>query len=745
MTFMPPQVFISHSHDVADSFVAAARGAVGNSLADDVGDADEIVLLVGCVHDEIESQFLTAGERGIPRLVFLLDPAPSNEPATEIDPRQAGFRIRLLDSGAVTAVVNTPDTLSDAVTTSLYGLRSPVTFSRLVRKMPPLPANFAGRETELARLRDMLHPARPANVVLTGEAGVGKSALAAAYAHRFADEYDVVWWVRALSPSLVNVSIDDLRATNYHLPRHTKWLLIVDDAPEFVRIPHEGFQRGHVIVTSRLPRSDDCLRLEPDAHSAIGPESWSAALERLDGTARQLVILGAWIAPTPLSISRMAAHPEHLPEPLRNPEGLAKAAAVLRHENLALVDTDTITPHALLAEWLRDQTKEDQPTAGGWLAVALEVLSHADGTSRHGRAMRSMLLEITAEGRPTGPAPEIVGRLLDQLASRDIASPSRLRDTATRYLRAAMAEREREAMESLRAEGNPAGVAAALRELGRLPEALAEDEQQWAALKQTLGDDHADTLAQAVNLATTRHDAGDHEHGLALATDTLTRARRSLGDDHPVTLAAMLVLGDLYRETDDYGLARMLDDDLLRRCDRLLGPYHPRTLQAATALASDLAGLGEHEAARDLNRHTHNRYVFVLGDDHPDTLACAVNLAADYAEQGRWDLACSLGTGTLDRYRRTLGDEHPDTRRCRDNLQRDLAARDRGWSRPRRAVDRARYAPQQQAQAGTSTEDDVEPHGGIPQNPDTSTGAWEVGPTGDHSPQSDDETRRPVR
>ena len=56
---------------------------------------------------------------------------------------------------------------------------------------------FTGRDALLAEVYDRLDaaPADTAVVALIGPPGIGKSQLAAEYAHRFAARYDVVWWV----------------------------------------------------------------------------------------------------------------------------------------------------------------------------------------------------------------------------------------------------------------------------------------------------------------------------------------------------------------------------------------------------------------------------------------------------------------------------------------------------------------------------------------------------------------------
>src|SRR4051794_35966024 len=141
-----------------------------------------------------------------------------------------------------------------------------------VWKVPPRNSRFTGRDGMLAELRRRLRTDEPTLVVqaLYGLGGVGKTQLAIECAHRFAADYDLVWWIDAEQPVLIGDQLAML-AARLELPtgptvaatvdrllaelRHrSRWLLVFDNAehPQDVADYRPG-GAGHVLVTSRYP------------------------------------------------------------------------------------------------------------------------------------------------------------------------------------------------------------------------------------------------------------------------------------------------------------------------------------------------------------------------------------------------------------------------------------------------------------------------------------------------------------
>ncbi len=588
---------------------------------------------------------------------------------------------------------------------------------------------FTGRDGLLATLREGLQGGHPAVVqALYGMGGVGKTQLAAEYAHRFAGSYDLAWWINAEQSGLIGDQVTSLgqglgcippgsgneavrAAVLAELRRRGRWLLIFDNAagPADVMpwLPGSG---GHVLITSRRSGWDEvATSIEVDV--LIRAESIEMLQRRAPGlTEADAGRLAAALGDLPLAIAQAAGfmastgmpashyqgmlqtragHLLDLAVPGSYPRSLAAATAVTA-TRLAAHDPAAAELASLCAFLAPESIPEDLFTGAAGLLPDELAAQAADPL-----AWRQTLAQLAGHSLARVDHRGLQMHRLTQAILRDQLTPAR----------AAATRRCAEAILAASDPGHPpnpdtwarwaqlmphvlaADLAAtdnpALRELvrrvcwyliergdARTPrDVVSSLHQQW---RSRLGEDHEHTLMAAHYLAWALLELGSYAESRDLNQDTLARRRRVMGADHPDTLnsAHNLALG--LRMLGDVQTARDLNQDNLARHRRMQGQDDLSALRSASNLAADLRELGEVHAARDLDQDTLERRRRVLGQDHPDTLYSAYNLAADLRELGDVHAARDLDQDTLERRRRVLGQDHPDTLYSAYNLAADL-------------------------------------------------------------------------
>lgn len=206
-----------------------------------------------------------------------------------------------------------------------------------------------------------------------------------------------------------------------------------------------------------------------------------------------------------------------------------------------------------------------------------------------------------------------------------------------------------------------AGLAAALRESGKLKEAGFLHEQLYEDCYRLLGADHPETLAARTALASTLSTLGEYERALALHEQIVVSAERLNGVTSTLTHDSLAGRARTLASSGELGRARMVYERVLEGRERLLGSAHPATLQCASELAVVLSDMGDHHHACKLQQDVVAARERHLGRDHGLTLAAQAQLADTLRRQSDGGAVREVLQALSAGRQRALGDDHPDT------------------------------------------------------------------------------------
>jgi len=583
-------------------------------------------------------------------------------------------------------------------------------------KVPARNPRFIGRVGLIDQLHGRLCSVDNTLVVeaLFGLGGVGKTQLAIEYAHTFAAEYTVVWWIDADRPVLIpdqlvslagrlglptdGSAADVVDRLLIDLAERPGWLLIFDNAehPDDIFGYRPGGS-GHVLVTSRFPGWGALGgRLQIDVLTRSETVTLlQARIDQMDQA--EAHALAAELGDLPLAAAQAAAYLEQTGLPpadyLRRfrthrasllgrgdvlgyqrrvdtawdlslkrlltvspiAVELLEMSAFLAPEPIPLTyftDHPDLMPEAVGAAML-DGSDEVVDAVGA--AVAFSLVSR----SEDGFAVHRLLQAVIRHRLPPDREDAIGALAATVLAACDPGDPSNP-DNWPSYSKLAP-----HLLATARwGEHNPAWrtmLLDTIRYFGVRGDARASRQIAQQSLERwvvALGSTHPSSLSLASTLTAALAWLGEGERACELGRDTLHKSRQTLGPDHPTTLGAATYLTSALAWTGANAEAANLGHDTLDRCRRTLGPDHRTTLGSAAQWSFTLLGLGEIQPARELSRDTWERSSRTLGPHHPTTLQAAAALVFALAWLGDARPAEDLGMTTIESCERAFGSDH---------------------------------------------------------------------------------------
>lgn len=583
-------------------------------------------------------------------------------------------------------------------------LRYPETRAEIWGEIPRRNPRFTGRDDLLTDLHQRLSDAEQgaAACTLLGMSGIGKTQLAAEYAHRFSPDYDMVWWINSDDRNIqrdrfgeLAVELDlpsgsepgeRIRAVRDALRRgdpHARWLLIFDGWDDTegidVLLPQGP---GHVLVTSRNRGwSEHTEVLEIPAF--LRAESTAYLMRRAPHiTADQADEVAVEFGDVPLPLVQAASwlgeSGMEVPEYLR----------MVRERKLTTVDEPTTGegfPQSSMTSWsiLLNRLRRSQPQAIDVLSLST---SFAPGRIPLGLIRAYPQAELPEELRWMSSDLPAWTRALDTLVNysvltRETRGPAGaemgphqesvhmhrlVHDIVSKLTSEESRATHRKAVRSLLAEADP-GNPVDTRNWPRYAELLPHLEPSGA-----LDSTRARVQGAVLNCLRYCFRSGEYKGGLELAQQIRDRWSRNLEPLARPMLDLTTQESNILRASGRFRDAYELDNGVLERLRAAPQRQEQGELRTKAAMANSLLHLGRYEEAHTLQQEVLVGNDRLLGPNETATLIARHNLGVGLRLLGRYAEAYELDLETLSLRESVLRARHISTLNSGSAVVHDL-------------------------------------------------------------------------
>ncbi len=264
-------------------------------------------------------------------------------------------------------------------------------------------------------------------------------------------------------------------------------------------------------------------------------------------------------------------------------------------------------------------------------------------------------------GLDEAAAAERVGELEELLAGANLTDVALKTLNRNIFARALTAIDEKFADQDLVRARLLQTMAATLRGLDLLDEALDPQTKALEIRRRVLGDKDPDTLTSVSHMGILIKKQGRLAEAEPYYREALEGRRRVLGDEHRSTLFSVGLMGGLLARQGKLAEAEPYYREALDGYRRVLGEKDPRTFFQVGIIGELLARQGKLAEAEPLFRESMEGLRSTLGDGNRWTLAAVVKMGFFLQNQDRLAEAEPYLREALEGRRRILGDEHEVT------------------------------------------------------------------------------------
>jgi tetratricopeptide (TPR) repeat protein len=597
---------------------------------------------------------------------------------------------------------------------------------KLFENVPVRDLNFTGRDENLADLHNLLMDARMPTAInqaaIHGLGGIGKTSLAAEYAHRYASAYSGVWWASAEQRTLLVASLAALagkldarladepnqeKAAKEGFARlsrsTTPFLLIYDnvETPETLRdlVPSAG---ARVLVTTRYSDwggqaaelklnvldadvAANFLQKRAGRSDAQGAILLSNALGRLP---LALDHAGAYckLTGTSFDIYRQKAH-THI---ARAPKGAAYPASIGATFDLAIEKAATecaaaepllgffafLAPERIPLDVLTDEIAGADDCANALMALAsVSLIEHvplddgAPAVTLHRLVQAAMRMRLTNREEASAMV-ELLARRLAELF------PHRPSNRSELWMRCAVLLPHVLALHEFASHARSVtDIAKLLAEAGNylMARAAYRDAEQLlrealAICQNTLGRQHDLFMLALIYLALVFQQTGRDVEAEPLIREAITIGRENPERQDFLLCAALNNIAILFFRTDRFQEAEPLLRESIAIAEKTLGRNHRDTALTIQNLARVLGEFGRYKEAEALAREALAICENAHGRENWQSMLALHILGRVLQYTGRYEEAEAIIREAIAICERVVGRDHPTLANLLNNL-----------------------------------------------------------------------------
>ncbi|MEU6171265.1 FxSxx-COOH system tetratricopeptide repeat protein [Streptantibioticus parmotrematis] len=537
-----------------------------------------------------------------------------------------------------------------------------------VWNVPRRNVRFTGRDAVLEEIHRRFEEGgrQGARVALRGISGVGKSQIAIEYAHRFGNDYDIVWWANAGYRATAREQFADL-APRLDLPAgqelgeriravhealrtgrpYRRWLIVLDSADDLTQIEDlvpEG--NGHVLVTTLTQdwaaagsvtevevapfrREESVAYARRRAQRLTEPEADQLA-EAVQDLPLLLNQTAAWLAANPMPAKDYI-------ELIRRGEANQIGIRISSDYPMGFQTTWSITLNTLQDK--HPETVELLHLLGLFSPEAIPVRliesARPDSLPEHLAALAADPIRWHTALRRLSESTAVRMDYVEAHESEPFVDQVAMHRLYHGFLLSTLSEDRRETL-----------AAVAARVLADADPRNPTDTRSWARYAELLP--HLETAGVlsgtepgsrelVLNCVEYLRVRGESRTGLRLCEQAVARWRPRLAPDDPDLLVLVHQHANMLRRAGRYQEAQAMGRAVVEQLSAERRPDDPDLLRAKNGLGGTLVALGAYQEAHDIFADSVRAWSEILGPESMRTMQDRSNLANVLALLGRYE------------------------------------------------------------------------------------------------------------